>query len=349
MSPVYLKSLDELVALCKSIKNTPMTAQARISALALMNLAYEKLQIDRDLPEHPFVLVDRLIRQAIYSIKSWAEMVDMESENISFDLHRDHQMETMHQDLFQRLWTQYDIDQYKKDRIARYEYRIKINALESLIAGKSCIDFGCGHGNFAHALLNCGAKKVLGIDYGKGSLEYAERMRGILGVPSDKLAFKHCTVYECGEQDDSYDFAIQNGVFHHLDNEDLAYREVFRVLKKGGWFWVYTDGENAISHHLWDASRVSLENVPPQFIIDQLANLNLSTGKRYHLGDGFNAVYRHTSWSELTGRLENIGFGNFRRITGGFQTDFDHDVIAMDKYGSEKFGSGDLRLLCQKL
>jgi len=26
----------------------------------------------------------------------------------------------------------------------------------------------------------------------------------------------------------------------------------------------------------------------------------------------------------------------------------DHDVIAKDPYGEEKFGTGDLRILCQK-
>ncbi len=77
--------------------------------------------------------------------------------------------------------------------------------------------------------------------------------------------------------------------------------------------------------------------------------LNVETNKRYHLGDGLNAVYRHTTLEAFEERLAGYGFGNFRRLTGGFPTDFDHDAIEADPYGVEKFGSGDIRLLVQKL
>lgn len=100
---------------------------------------------------------------------------------------------------------------------------------------------------------------------------------------------------------------------------------------------------------MWDASLFILRDVPHDFTLGALDKLNLETGKRYHLGDGLNAVYRHTSWDEITSRLSRFGFGNFRRLIGGFPTDFDHDVIMADKYGREKFGEGDLRLLAQKL
>lgn len=189
---------------------------------------------------------------------------------------------------------------------------------------------------------------MLGVDYGENSISFANAARDRLGVSVNRIAFKQASVYDTGEPSASYDFAIQNGVFHHLDDEDRAYGEVRRVLKSGGLFWVYTDGAGAISHDLWDASRRILADVPTAFIVDQLKALNLSIGKRYHLGDGLNAVYRHTTWEELTERLARLGFGNFRRLTGGFPTDFDHDVIAADRYGTAKFGSGDLRLVCQK-
>lgn len=348
MNPPFAAVLDEIIRYCESHPPTPMTAQGRIAALAVMNLLYEKIQLDRDLPSSPLPMVESLALQALATIKNWDEIRYAESDKISFEDDRQAAMEDMHHDLFQQLWTQFDIDAYKAERITRYETRIDINHLQPLIAGKRVIDFGCGHGNFAHALVNRGAAFVLGIDFGEKSVAYATEIRDRLGVPAERISFKQATVYESGEAEESFDFAIQNGVFHHTDDEDRAYREVHRVLKTGGWFWVYTDGENAISHRLWDATRQALRNIPPEFIVRQLALLNLSAGKRYHLGDGMNAVYRHTNWEELTSRLERLGFTNFKRMVGGFATDFDHDVIAADKFGAEKFGSGDLRLICQK-
>jgi hypothetical protein len=84
-------------------------------------------------------------------------------------------------------------------------------------------------------------------------------------------------------------------------------------------------------------------------VIETLDFLGVETNKRYHLGDGLNAVYRHSTSEDLLARLEGYGFGNPRRLTGGFPTDFDHDVIVADRWGAEKFGSGDIRVLVQKL
>lgn len=256
-------------------------------------------------------------------------------------------MEDKHERLFQNLWINFNEDDYTQ-RIARYTFRLNINDLASgFLNGKRVIDLGCGHGNFAHAMLDAGAEYVLGLDVGEKSIEYAIKARDRLGVSTSKLEFRHESAYSIQEPDDSFDFVVQNGVFHHMDDEHKAYSEVARVLKPGGWLWVYTDGAGAISHDLWDASIHILRDVPSPFIIRYLADLGLNVGKRYHLGDGLNATYRHDTWEGLTGRLATLGFGNYKRLTGGYDTDFDHDVIAKDKYGVAKFGSGDLRLLGQ--
>jgi 2-polyprenyl-6-methoxyphenol hydroxylase-like FAD-dependent oxidoreductase len=84
-------------------------------------------------------------------------------------------------------------------------------------------------------------------------------------------------------------------------------------------------------------------------VLEVLDFMGVETNKRYHLGDGLNAVYRHTGYDDFIARLEGYGFGNPRRLTGGFPTDFDHDVIDADPWGRQKFGDGDIRVLVQKL
>jgi len=168
-------------------------------------------------------------------------------------------------------------------------------------------------------------------------------------VGADRMEFKTESVYKISAPYQSFDFAIQNGVFHHLEDEDSAILETGRVLKPGGWFWYYTDGGGGIGYDLWDASVFILRNVPQEFIVKHLDYLNIRTGKKCHLADGMNAVYRHTTYAEISSRLQKLGFGNIRRLVGGYPTDCDHDVIASDPYGHEKFGEGDLRLLVQKI
>lgn len=347
MEKTYLPSLVELKAVADLLRKTRMMAMAKIGALVVLNMRYEKIQLDRTLNEHPYKLVEGFVNDAITTLKGWLDVAFIESGENAGIVQGDTPMEVMHQDLFQTLWVKFDPQDYE-ERIKRYDHRLAVNQLQKTFTGMRGIDFGCGHGNFAHAFLRAGAAFVLGIDYGENSIRYAKAARDRLGIPADRLDFQVRSVYESGQPADSFDFAVQNGVFHHLDDEDRAYREVHRVLKKGGLFWVYTDGEGAISHDLWDASHEILADVPASFIVEQLAALNLNTGKRYHLGDGLNAIYRHTTWDELTERLGLLGFGDFRRLVGGYDTDFDHDVIAADQYGVAKFGSGDIRLLCRK-
>ena len=62
--------------------------------------------------------------------------------------------------------------------------------------------------------------------------------------------------------------------------------------------------------------------------------------------DGLSATYAHTSWDKITKKLARHGFGNFKRLAGGFDMDFDLETIQSDPYGREKFGEGDLRVLC---
>jgi SAM-dependent methyltransferase len=344
----YLRELGELERLAEEIPNTRMGAIGKVTALVALNMRWERTMFDRQLAEHPWQVVAGFVRDAHAQLAAWRETLFIQGSTEEVG-EAPQPMEDRHQDLFQTLWVNFSTDEYR-DRIARYGHRLDVNGLaDGFLDGLRCIDFGCGHGNFAHALLEKGAAFVLGIDYGEASIRYAEAARDRLGVPPERLQFRLESVYDVAEPDAAFDFAIQNGVIHHVDDEDRAYREIHRVLRPGGWIWVYTDGAGGVSYDLWDASVRMLREVPAPLVLEVLDFLGVETNKRYHLGDGLNATYRHTTWDEITSRLGHFGFGNFRRLVGGFPTDFDHDVIEADPWGAEKFGEGDLRLLAQKL
>ncbi|MCC6728478.1 MAG: class I SAM-dependent methyltransferase [Chthonomonadales bacterium] len=349
MEKVYLAELEALKALAESLPTTRMLSLARVSALVLLNMRYERIMLDRDLPTHPYPLVANLVREASAHLRAWSEVAFVEEGREPLERDRPAAMEESHHDLFQKLWVKFSPDEYRA-RIDRYVHRLRVNGLaDGWARGMRCIDFGCGHGNFAHALLAAGAELVVGVDYGEESVAYAEAARDRLGVSPDRLRFRVATVYDVGEPDAGFDLAVQNGVFHHLEDEPAALSEVARVVRPGGWLWYYTDGAGAISHDLWDASVQILANVPTDLTLDYLRYLNLGAGKRYHLGDSLHAVYGHSTLEEVEERLRAAGFGCFRRLVGGYPTDFDHDVIAKDRWGREKFGCGDLRVLARRL
>ncbi len=255
--------------------------------------------------------------------------------------------EAQHKFIFQQLWSSYNLAEYKKFRIDRYLRRIRINNLRKIIKNKKCIDYGCGHGNFLVACYKNGAKECLGLDYGKKNIVYANTMVKKLRLDKKKIKFKTRNVYRTNVPENSFDFAIQNGVYHHLDNEEKAYKEVARVLKKSGFFWVYTDGGGGIRDLVTDMSQKILRPIKRSLIFQVILSKNLGVNKSYHFSDNLTAKYRHHTFKSITQKLKKCGFKNFKQLKGGYTTDFDKPFTKI-KYFKERFGSGDLRILCQK-
>ena len=345
MKKTFLPALRELQRTLDAATDSPLTMFAKVVSLTVMNMRYEKMAFDRKLKSHPFILTRGIVEDALRMFRNMREAGFIEAQDKTVHGWKSRRKEEKHHQVFGALWAGYDAKQFE-EYIRRYERRITVNRLQPLIAGKSCVDLGCGNGNFLFALLRHGAGRGVGVDFGAENIScartYARHKR-----QGGRTRFVCSSIYRTGLPEGAFDFAIQNGVFHHLDDEGRAIREARRILKPGAWFWYYTDGEGGISYDLWDASVHMLRDVPVEFIAGVLERMNIDRNKVVHLLDGLQATYAHTSWKKITSRLARHGFGNFRRLTGGFPTDFDLDVIQADRYGRAKFGEGDLRILCQ--
>jgi ubiquinone/menaquinone biosynthesis C-methylase UbiE len=339
------KIAQNIIRNCKKINKTNYNYHFIINELIFLNLLLEKILFDKKNKRgNPVLIINKLLEDFLKKILYLKEIKNFDGKQKI--LTKKFIQEKVHKDLFQTLWTNYSLSEYKKDRIDRYIKRIKINKLTKLIKNKKIIDFGCGHGNFLIATNLLGAKKCLGIDYGIKSLKFASSIKNKLNLKN--ISYKYSTVYKVKEvKSSSFDFAIQNGVFHHLDNENKAYKEIFRVLKPGGYMWVYTDGGGGIRDIVWDMSQKILSKIDKNFVVNKINEVGTTTGKKYHLGDNLNANYKHTNWKNITNRLAKIGFRNFKQMNGGFSTDFDKPYYN-DKYFKYKFGSGDIRLICNK-
>jgi ubiquinone/menaquinone biosynthesis C-methylase UbiE len=343
---IYLKELSKLKKRMQSVPNTQFTAYAKVVALTTVTIRWEKVALlTKKLDKHPYLYAKEILENAAVLFDSLIDISYIEHEKNKFSDGKSHVKESKHQQLYNEIWDRYDEKTYR-EFIDRSLHRVKVNKLEKLIKGKKCIDFGCGNGHACFAFLELGAEFTAGIDFGEKSVDYAKRYAKTHKWDK-KSQFKQATVYKTGFPTDYFDYAIQNGVFHHLKSEDEGVAEVQRVLKKGGWLWYYVDGQGAVCMDLADVAVEILKDVPVLFIEQVLNSLNVSRNKTVHIMDTLSATYVHQSWEQVTKRLAKFGFGNFRRLTGGYITDFDLDRIKKDKYGKEKFGCGDLRILCQ--
>jgi 2-polyprenyl-3-methyl-5-hydroxy-6-metoxy-1,4-benzoquinol methylase len=345
---IYKEQLNKLVERMDSVKNTPYTSYVKVIVLTVMNLRYEKIAFNKNITEHPYILTRNIINNAYSMFDNFIELEVFENinnENNDFNK-KSLVLEVKHKELWQEIWSRHNKEEFEEFVDMKLN-RLVINDLLKYINGKKCVDFGCGNGSFSFALIQAGALKVQGIDFGVQQVKYASRMAKDMNLSN--ADFKEAEVFDTGLKSNSFDFAISNGVFHHLSKNNMknSVREVSRVLKKDAYFWYYIDGKGAISMDLWDRSVDILKDINVIFIENVLKNMNLTRNKTVHVMDALSATYYHSSLEETTEMLSKYGFGKFRRLIGGEPTDFDLDVVTLDPYGKEKFGCGDLRILCQ--
>lgn len=338
----------KIISNTKKLKNNKLLFKFLITHLIFLHLKVEKYLHENNTMKPDLFLKKQLINlnDFIEDLQSFKNFSDKNKINIS-----KFKREESHKELFNKLWTNFNFKEYIEERLGRYIRRIKINDLKRVINGKKIVDFGCGHGNFLISCALFGAKECTGVDYGKDSIKFANNIKKEI-IKKEKIKTKinffKRTVYKTNLKSNYFDFAIQNGVFHHLDNENKAYKEVSRVLKPGGYFWVYTVGGGGLKDFIASLIQELLINIPNSEKINQIRSLGLSTNKEYYLSDSLSAKYRFTTLKDLKIKLKKLKFKYVRQLNGGFKTDFDLP-FKNSKFFKKKFGEGDLRILFQKI
>jgi SAM-dependent methyltransferase len=112
-------------------------------------------------------------------------------------------------------------------------YVSELHAIRALVPQGSGVEIGVGTGRFAAPL---GIKQ--GIEPSQAMAELAKR-KGIDVAPgvAEKLPYR----------DEEFDFALMVTTVCFLDDMDLAFREVYRVLKSSGAFVIgFVDRESAL-------------------------------------------------------------------------------------------------------
>ena len=250
--PVRLKELNNLM---KSTQNTFFSCFSKVTVLSNMNMRYEKVALNMKLDEHPYVLTRNIVDDAIEMFKKLMEMSFIENNDIKINKFKNNDVIAKHHELWQEIWPRYDENEIQELIDFRGD-RLDANNIVKEFEGKNCIDFGCGNGNIAFAMLEKGAKHVLGIDFGERQIEWARELAKKKCV-EEKTKFIVGNILDTKQSSDKFEFAVASAVFHHLKSKkhiEMALREVARVLKKGGGFFYFVLGSRAIGHDLWDVS-----------------------------------------------------------------------------------------------
>ncbi|HEX3053959.1 MAG TPA: class I SAM-dependent methyltransferase [Aggregatilineaceae bacterium] len=124
------------------------------------------------------------------------------------------------------------------------------------VAGKGPVcDMGCGPGQIARYLRDCGVNDILGMDIAPGMIEQARKL-------NPDIVFRVGDMRAIEEQDNAWAGISAFYSIIHIPREEVAdvLREWWRVLKPGGWVLLTIHlGDNVLHLDQWGETAVSLD------------------------------------------------------------------------------------------
>ena len=139
--------------------------------------------------------------------------------------------------VIKQLPTQYSVDNY---------YRFS-QLKQSDIKDKRILDIGCGYGWCTLLLKDAGAKHVVGTEITEADLSTAKAHIG-----DDRISVEVASAIELPFEDNSFDTIVSWEVLEHIpkNTEENMFREVQRVLKPSGTFYMSTPHRHPVSNLL---------------------------------------------------------------------------------------------------
>ena len=219
----------------------------------------------------------------------------------------------------------------------------KISKKKNFFNDKIILDSGCGPGRYIDVMLKYHPKKIIGIDSGKSIIKENKKKfknnKNIFFINSkfDKIKLKSKSV----------DFLISAGVLHHTKTDmKKLINEHARVIKSGGYFFVFIVGSGGQELELWKFCRKVMFNVDINHAYNLLKN-KISPMRIQGMLDHCYGEYKQTD-RILFEKMLKKNFSKLEKISGINGADVTRETFKNDKFFKTRFGSGNLRYLCKK-
>jgi SAM-dependent methyltransferase len=163
--------------------------------------------------------------------------------------------------------------------------------LKNIVDGKRVLDLGCGSGVFTKDLINWGGK-VKGIDLSKTLIEIAKK-------ENPKAKFYIGNAVKTPFDDSEFDIVASNLVVHYFKDVKPLFKEVARVLKKGGIFVFYT-------HHplIGNKRKVIIDGKDEMVLLPYFENRRFT----WEMLKGMEVISYQHNFENLVSGMHDTGF-----------------------------------------
>jgi len=194
----------------------------------------------------------------------------------------------------------------------------------------SILDVGCGTGPFSLSILSLKKALICSLDPSLDMLKKAvlkDSAKGIFWVLGDgqKLPFR----------DDFFNCVYMTLVIHHIEDKELALREIFRTLKKEGKCVILTNSHNRIKKHI-------LRYFPRVVAIDLKRFPAIPHLKSMMVKIGFKNIHHHIvkrdEFVPTDEYLERVRKKHISTLTLLSQEEFQRGIRIFEKKVRQKYG-----------
>ena len=219
----------------------------------------------------------------------------------------------------------------------------KISKNKNFFKDKTILDSGCGPARYIDVMLQYSPKKIIGIDSGKSIIvdnkKKYKKNKNVFFIQSrfDKIRLKS----------ESIDFLISAGVLHHTKTDmKKLINEHARVVKKGGYFFVFVAGSGGQELALWKFCRRVMTNIDISYSYNLLKD-KISPMRIQGFLDHSYGEYKETPRLTFE-KILKYNFSKIKKISGIPGADVTRETFKKDSFFKNRFGSGNLRYLCKK-
>lgn len=242
------------------------------------------------------------------------------------------------------LFRQFSGTSYWDEPVRLLRTRLERNgiAIESF-EGARALDSGCGGGRYTAAWRLLGAGTAVGIDVSRAGLDDA-RAR-VREAALDGVEFREGNVLEIPFGDAAFDVVFSNGVLHHTTDWVRGVHELVRVLKPGGWGWLYViENPGGLFWDVIEILRVLTRGERRETMRAALATMGVPANRAFYMLDHVMVpINMRLAPADVEASLASAGATAIRRLTRGADFDRIERIHQRDPYAAVKYGVGENR------
>ena len=242
------------------------------------------------------------------------------------------------------LFKEFSSRSYWEEPVRLLEQRLVRNGIPVTdVQDRSVLDSGCGGGRYSAAWRLLGASSVVGVDISPININDATRRAELAKL--EGVNFRQGKVLDLPCEDDEFDIVFSNGVLHHTTDWKKGIAELMRVLKSGGWGWLYLiENPGGVFWDVIEILRVVMKSEDKARARAALQQLSMPANRIFYMLDHVMVpINLRLSPDEVEESLRSCGAVNIRRLARGADIDRIEHIFQGERYAAERFGVGENR------